>query len=181
MPVLFRPTRSNFENKEGKKLYYPKVVNTGTVTIKQLAEEIAALSSLSAGDVKNTISNLVTVMTQHMQSSEIVSLEGLGTFRFVMKSAGNGVETPDEVSSSQANLTVRFCPSSTRNANGTVANRTLVTGSKCVRYDKLSSYLTVNGAGSGSSTESGSGDSSAGGGQDNSSQGGGSTQTDPTL
>ena len=53
-----------------------------------------------------------------------------------MKSGGNGVETADEVSAAQASLTVRFLPCSTRNLDGTIATRSLVTGARCVRFDR---------------------------------------------
>jgi len=98
MPVLYKPFQSNLEDKKsGKKLFYPHVVRTGNINSAQLSKEIAAYSSLSPGDVKNTLDNLVTVMAQHLQSSESVSVDGLGTFRMVMSARGRGVETADEV------------------------------------------------------------------------------------
>ena len=118
MPVLYKPFQSNLEDKKsGKKLFYPHVVRTGNINSAQLSKEIAAYSSLSPGDVKNTLDNLVTVMAQHLQSSESVSVDGLGTFRMVMSARGRGVETADEVSAAEDTL--------------------MVTGAKCARYDKL--------------------------------------------
>ena len=74
MPVLYKPFQSTLEDKKsGKKLFYPRVVRSGNVDSAQLSKEIAAYSSLSPGDVKNTLDNLVTVMGQHLQSSESVS------------------------------------------------------------------------------------------------------------
>ena len=98
-----------------KKLFYPRVVLTGNVDTEQVAKEIAELSSLSTGDSKNVIDNLVTVMTRHLQSSESVTLDGLGTFRLTMKSTMNGVEDPLKVSATQSTLRVRFLPTSKRN------------------------------------------------------------------
>ena len=93
------------------------------------------MSSLSTGDSKNVIDNLVTVMTRHLQSSESVTLDGLGTFRLTMKSTMNGVEDPLKVSATQSTLRVRFLPTSKRNLDHTVSTRSLVTGVKCVRFD----------------------------------------------
>ena len=138
MPVLYKPFQSNLEDKKsGKKLYYPHVVRTGNINSAQLSKEIAAYSSLSPGDVKNTLDNLVTVMAQHLQSSESVSVDGLGTFRMVMTARGRGVETADEVSAAQATLTVRFQPTTTKNLDRTTAPRSKVTGARCARYDQL--------------------------------------------
>ena len=75
-------------------------------------------------------------MGQHLQSSESVSVDGLGTFRMVMVARGKGVETSDEVSAAQATLTVRFQPTTTKNHDRTTATRSMVTGAKCARYDK---------------------------------------------
>ncbi len=136
MPVLYQPFQSSLKDKNGKQLFHPRVVRTGTVNISQIAKEIAAYSSLSPGDVKNTVENLVTVMTQHLQSSESVTLDGFGTFRMVMRSRGKGVDTSDEVSAAQASLTVCFQPASTRNPDRSMATRSLVTGVKCLRFDR---------------------------------------------
>ena len=103
------------------------MLRTGNVSTSQISKEIAAYSSLSPGDVKNTLDNLVTVVSQHLQSSESVTLDGFGTFRLVMKSNGKGVKTVDDVSAAQASLTVRFLPCSTRHLDGTMATRSLVT------------------------------------------------------
>ncbi len=60
MTALYKPFQSNREDKEsGKKPYYPHVVRVGNVNSAQLSKEIAAYSSLTPGDVKNTLDNLV--------------------------------------------------------------------------------------------------------------------------
>lgn len=135
MTVLYKPYQSSVVSKSGKKLFYPRVVRTGNVGTSTIAEEIAEYSSLSRGDVKNTIDNLITVLTRHLQSSQTVTLEGLGTFRMVMRAGGKGVETAKEVSASQASLTVRFQPCTTKNLDHSVATRSMVTGVKCMRFD----------------------------------------------
>lgn len=139
MPVIYKSQQSSLPTKEGKKLYHPRVVLTGNVSTNQIAREIAELSSLSTGDVKNVLDNLVSVMTRHLQASESVSLDGLGSFRYTLNSSGHGVETASEVSATQATLMVRFQPASTRNLDGSQATRSLVTGAKCVRFDQLES------------------------------------------
>lgn len=117
---------------------------------RKIAREIAEYSSLSTGDVKNSIDNLVTVLTRHLQSSEVVTLDGFGTFRVVMKSRGKGVKNKEEVSASQASLQIHFTPASTRNSDRTVATRSLVTGVKCVLYNPEPTG-SGNGSGGGNS------------------------------
>lgn len=84
-------------------------------------------------------------MGQHLQASESVSLDGFGTFRMVMKSNGKGVETSEEVSAAQASLTVRFLPNFTKNPDRTTATRSLVTGAKCVRFDRTDTPASGSG------------------------------------
>ena len=148
MPLLYQPFQSQLKDKAGNRQYYPRVVRTGTVTTAQIAKEIAAYSSLSPGDVKNTIDNLITVMGQHLQASENVLLDGLGTFRMKMKSNGKGADTAEDVNAAQATVTVAFLPSSTRNTDRTVATRSMVTGVKCVRFDKSTADAGGTGGGS---------------------------------
>lgn len=150
MPVLYKSRQATIANKEGKKLFHPQVVITGTVSLDTLSVEVAELSSLSPGDVKNTIDNLITVMTRHLQSSESVSLDGLGTFALAMKSTGNGSETAEEVNAQSCRVRTHFRPASTRNSDRTIATRSLITGASFV---KLESGLASS-SGSSSSTDS---------------------------
>ena len=150
MPVLYQAKQSQIADKNGKRLYYPRVVRTGTVTTDQISKEIAAYSSLSTGDVKNTIDNLITVMSQHLQASENVMLDGLGIFRMKMKSNGKGAASADDVTAAQSAGTVSFLPARTRNTDRTVATRSKVTGVKCVRFDKATTPSGESGGDNGS-------------------------------
>lgn len=132
MALMFKVTQSRLPNKEGQYPYNPQALYTGNVSTAQLAREVAAYSSLTAGDVMNTLENLVRVMTTHLQASEIVTLDGFGSFRLGFKSRGKGKLTAGEVTASQSAIRVLFRPASTRNNDGTVATRSLVSGVKCV-------------------------------------------------
>ena len=132
MALLFKPFQSVLENKEGARLFYPRTVVIGNVDTDTLAQEIAEYSSLTKGDVKNTIDNLITVMTRHLQASESVTLDGLGTFRLTMRSPGKGAASAQEVTASQASIHVCFAPAARRNPDGTVSTRSLVSGVRCV-------------------------------------------------
>lgn len=147
MAVIYKTIQSKMKTKGGKQMYHPRVVYTGNVKMDQIAREVAAYSSLSSGDVKNTIDNLVTVITQHLQSSETVTLDGLGTFRLAFRSRGEGFESETDVNSSKAMLGVRFSPASTRNQDNTIATRSLITGTKCVRMDVQENEVKPGGSG----------------------------------
>ena len=159
MPVLYKTIQSTKENKDGARLFHPRVVHTATIGTAQLAKEIAEYSSLSTGDVKNTIDNMVTVMTKHLHSSESVTVDGLGTFGIIMRSKGKGAATSDEVKAAQALLLVRFTPSFTKNLDHTVATRALITGVKCVPNNK---DAAASGGGSGGNEGGGGNDGDQG-------------------
>ena len=135
MPVLYKPFQSTLGDEDQPKQFYPRVQLIGNVSTEQIAKEITGYCSLSPGDVKNTLDNLVTVMTLHLQNSESVTLDGFGSFRMSMKSRSKGVETADAVSAAQATLHVKFIPAFTRNPDRSVATRSLVTGAKCVNAE----------------------------------------------
>lgn len=167
MPVLYKTIQSTKANKEGKKLYHPRVVHTAAIPTAQLAKEISEYSSLTTGDVKNTIDNMVIVMTKHLHASESVTVDGLGTFSIVMRSKGKGSAAAGDVDASQARLQVRFTPSYTKNQDRTVATRALITGAKCVPYGKDTSAPggspSSGGSGNPGGGSSGSGDEGQGG------------------
>lgn len=158
MALFYKKQKTSIKAKEeGKILFYPQAVHKGSVRLPQIAREVAEYSSLTAGDVQNTIENLIRVMGKHMQSSEVVHLDGLGSFRIVMRSTGKAVEDIDKVSPAQATLTVRFRPEMTQNPDRTVATRSMVTGTKCILFDPKSSTTTDGtdddtGTGSGTTT-----------------------------
>lgn len=151
--VIYKAQKSSLATRDGKKLFYPRVMLTGNVGTDQIAREIAELSSLSTGDTKNVIDNLVTVMARHLQASESVTLDGLGTFRFTLTTAGRGVENEADVSTAQSALRVRFQPASTRNLDHSVATRSMVTGARCVRFDKVEQATTPGGSTGGGEDE----------------------------
>lgn len=135
MALIYKPYQSSMKDKFGDKLFYPRVQIVGNVSTKQIAKEIAEYCSLTAGDVKNTIDNLVRVMTTHLQNSNSVTLDGFGTFRIVMNASGKGVATKDDVSASQAKLKVHFQQAFTRHTDGTMSTCPLIDGTRCVKLD----------------------------------------------
>ena len=56
MPLIYKPYQATLANKEGQKLYYPRLVKFGKmVNTQKMAELIAEKASLTAGDVHNVI------------------------------------------------------------------------------------------------------------------------------
>ena len=136
MTLYYKPVQSNMATKEGKKKWYPHLVKTGTVNITTLAQEIAARSSLTPGDVYNVIQNLFDSMRDHLLESKSVKFDELGTFTVKSHSDGNGVDSPEEVSPKQINyLSIHFTPYS-KKRGGMGAIKPMLTGAKFQRYGR---------------------------------------------
>ena len=85
------------------------------MTAREIGAEVAKRSSMAPGDVLNVIDTMMDIIHQNLLNSRSVCLDGLGTFTVTCRSAGNGVDTEDDVTSNQiTELKVRFTPSYTR-------------------------------------------------------------------
>ena len=149
MPLIYKPYQATLANKEGQKLYYPRLVKFGkAVNTKKMAELIAEKASLTAGDVHNVIRNLMSVMREQLLNSRTVRLEGLGTFTMIAKANGKGVELESKVSSAQiTSLRCQFTPEYTREANGS-ATRALTSGVEFVHVkDVAGSFVAADDSG----------------------------------
>jgi len=133
--LRFKTIQSQLETKEGKKLYYPKLVQRGpAVETPELAEDLARESSLTKGDVQNLIWNLTPMLKKYLMDGRSVKLNGLGTFNVTLRSR-YGVENPKDVTANQIkSLHIRFVPEGTRTVlNG--VTRSLFTGVRFEHYD----------------------------------------------
>lgn len=122
MPLLYTAIQSVLENKDGEKLWHPRILKVGDpMTVYELGVEVSKRSSMSAGDALNIIETAQDIIRQNLMNSRSVCLDRLGTFTVTCRSAKNGVKTEEEVSSKQiSELKVRFTPSYTRSTyNGT--------------------------------------------------------------
>lgn len=109
-------------------LYYPEAVVVGKqISTRQLAAALSDRCTVTLADTLAVLSELGTVMGNYLAQGRSVSLDGLGSFRYTINAAKNGVETSDDVSAKQIkSVRVRFVPALTRNADRTVASRTLI-------------------------------------------------------
>lgn len=149
-------------------MWHPSVVLSGKVDLDTLAKECAEMSSLSPGDVKNSIDNLIVVVNRHLLSGESVCLDGLGSFTPALNSTGKGVENEADVTFANSRLKINFRESVTRNTDRTVATRSLSQGASFVRVAGVVNTPTVTPPPSdGGSGNDGGGSGSDGGDDDN--------------
>lgn len=110
------------------KLWYPRTITIGKpITTDQVADKLAAMSTVSRGDTYAVLKNLGVVLGDYMGQGYTVKLEGIGTFYYTGVTTGNGVDSPDKVKASHiTNVRVRFIPETEHSSSGKIVSRSLV-------------------------------------------------------
>lgn len=108
-------------------LYYPQAITVGKqISTAQVAAMLADRSTVTKADALAVLSELGGVMSTFMAQGRSVHLDGLGSFRYSANTQKQGVEKEEDVSPSQIkSIRVRFVPEMTRNADKSVATRTM--------------------------------------------------------
>ena len=135
------------------KLWYPQSVTWGkAVSTREVADELAAISTVTRGDTYAVMENLGRVLSNYMGQGRTVKINGVGTFYYTANAAKNGVETEKEVNATQINgVRVRFIPEVERNVGHQVTTRSMVnTRIVWEEWGKASTSTGGSGSGSGS-------------------------------
>ena len=108
-------------------LYYPQAITVGKqITTAQVAEMLSDRSTVTKADAFAVLCELGSVMSTFMAQGRSVHLDGIGSFRYTINSQKQGVEKEEEVSVAQIkSIRVRFVPEMTRNADKSVATRSM--------------------------------------------------------
>ena len=98
------PTKRNAPQK-----YYAVANSNGEVDFRQLAKEIAEITTVSMPDAIAALESLVMIIPRHIEKGEIVRLGELGSLRITINSEGS--DTEDEVNASNIKkANYRFSP-----------------------------------------------------------------------
>jgi predicted histone-like DNA-binding protein len=96
--------------------WYLVQVHSGTVSLHEIAHEIAGRSSLSVGDVENVLTNLVEVLPIFLKLSQTIRLEGFGSFHISVQSTGTD-KKEDLTTNNVKNVKIVFIPSTELKGN----------------------------------------------------------------
>ena len=89
--------------------YYAQAVSTGKVSLRQLANRIAQISTVSPVDTLAVLEGFVQVIPEELANGNIVKLGDFGSFNVTLRS--EGVDKAEDVSSSLIrNTSIRFRP-----------------------------------------------------------------------
>jgi len=101
--------RGNPSNPEAPKKFYPSIQSSGRKTLRQLADRVADISTVSSVDTMANIEALLKVIPQELAEGNIVELGEFGSFW--LRSTSEGADTEDEVRASQIKTVLpRFNP-----------------------------------------------------------------------
>lgn len=101
--------RGNPAKPEAPKKYYPSIASSGRVTLRQLAQEIAKISTVSSADTMAVLEALLSTIPQELLRGNVIELGDFGNFW--LKANSEGADTPDSVRASQiTTLMPRFNP-----------------------------------------------------------------------
>ena len=131
MAVLYRIHKNNREGSSNK--YYGRAVQIGIVDTDALAEIIQANCTVKKSDVLAVLAELVEVMTQKLQESYSVKLNGFGMFKIGIRT--NGADTAEDFTNANIKaVKVNFLPEGKRAQGSHTMVRTFLGGVKVQKY-----------------------------------------------
>ena len=141
-------------------VYYPSAVTVGQpVPVKKMAKRLSQMCTVTYADVMAVLGELPGVMADYMAQGKSVRLDGLGTFRYTLKTRGVTNEDDFDFQKQVEAVRVQFVPAREgAQTKGSVSTRSLVpTGIEWLPYDAIA---TEEGGSvtPGEPTEPGSGD-----------------------
>ncbi len=91
--------RGNPSNPAAPKKYYPSITSSGRKSLRQMAERISQISTVSTADTMAVLEALLTTIPQELAAGNIVELGDFGNFW--LKSTSEGAIIADAVRASQ--------------------------------------------------------------------------------
>ena len=70
----------NLPNKDGKRILYPRLVQSGQASTDYIAKILSEKSSFTRGDIKGLLQELADELAYQMGQGKSVKLDGIGTF-----------------------------------------------------------------------------------------------------
>ena len=110
--------------------WYARMVPTGTINTRQLAEIIQRNCTVKRSDVMAVIEEMVEVMKDQMQDSKRVKLDGFGSFKIGITSKGARSAKAFTVADNIKGMHIVFTPERSTDAAGNRVKQFLQ-GAKC--------------------------------------------------
>jgi len=110
MPITYHIVRKHNQiDPDAPQKYYPSIKSSGRVSLRDIAQQIAAMSTVSSIDVYAVLEALITIIPDELTNGNLVDLGDLGSFSVRARTTGE----PKEADVSTKNITKllpRFYP-----------------------------------------------------------------------
>ena len=119
-------------------VWYPQAVVVGKpIELKQVAERLAKISTVSYADVVAVLAEMPGVLADYMAQGKSVRLDGLGTFRLTLDTDGVANREDMDFQSQVKAVRVQFTPAKEGAATkgGTQTRALVPTGIEWLKYD----------------------------------------------
>ena len=110
MAVIYRTYQDNRDGSLTQGQWFGRAVHTGTFDLKAIGEEIQENVSVKYSDVAAVLIELINVMNRHLNASEVVKLDGFGSFKIGLKTKGALREEDFSASKNIVGARVNFLP-----------------------------------------------------------------------
>ncbi|MBP5513721.1 MAG: HU family DNA-binding protein [Bacteroidaceae bacterium] len=88
MAVIYRTYQDNRDGSITQGQWFGRAVHTNTIDLEAIGEEIQENVSVKYSDVMGVLIELINVMNRHLNASEVVKLNGFGSFKIGLKTKG---------------------------------------------------------------------------------------------
>ncbi len=138
--------KNNNKKSQAYNKWYAAAVTTKTVTLKEVAEIIQRNCSLKRSDVNAVLTELPEVLKDMMQTGVRVKIDGLGSFKYGLKSIGT--ETVTEFNSLENIMKVRviFQPETVVDTATRKRRKALCQGVTFMDVNKMASKAALDAA-----------------------------------
>ena len=133
MALLYKIVRDNRKNSGN--LYYGRAVQIQTVDTNGLADIIQRNCTVKKSDVLAVINELVEVMTDQLQNSVTVKLDGFGSFKIGLKTVGADKPENFSISRNVSGMRVNFVSTGKKDQSTNKVVRTFLGGATLMKYD----------------------------------------------
>ena len=133
MPLLYKVSQLNRTYKDGRTdpangKWFGRAIHVGTLETEDIAEIMQRNCTLKKSDIKACIEELVETMTDKLQDSYSIKLNGLGIFKLGISSTGSLTAEDYSVSANVRGVHVNFTPEAHIDTEG---NRTVALTKGC--------------------------------------------------
>jgi predicted histone-like DNA-binding protein len=125
MPVLYKLSQDKRETSKTKGQWFARAVVTNVIDTNGLADIMQRNCTVKKSDIMAVLTELVETMTDQLQNSVRVKLDGFGSFKLGIKGKGCATVKDYSVGKNVKGLRVNFLPESSKDATGSRSKKFL--------------------------------------------------------